>query len=117
MVCHERELDALIYAFVSNPNKWRKTPPHVELNKCHRPLFEAMVSKLNFTGIGNFDVKVTNQDVVKIFEFNPRVPGTILRNARLMGEFFCAMQWGGNGMLEPKTGGCVYTLGNFTQAK
>lgn len=112
MVCHERVLLDPIYQFTLHSAQYRLTPPQVRPELCHYDLFRSLVSKLNFTGIGNFDVKLSPDNRVKIFECNPRVPGTILRHPRLMAEFLCAMQWNGNGVVNPNTtqGGCVHNV-------
>lgn len=112
MICHYRKLDKLIYKFMDNSNKWRATPFQLPNSECNLPLFSALVKTLKFSGIGNFDTKYTRAGGFKVIEFNPRVPGTVQRDARLFGELACSLLWDGNGILS--NNGCVYTTGNKT---
>jgi len=107
LVCHQRNLGHSLFLA---EGRTRSIPPDlVDKRDCHEDLYRRMVKAINFTGIGNFDVRLKtleNGTVVPfVIEMNPRVPGSIARNVSLLADMLCSLQWNGNGVASPN--GCV----------
>lgn len=102
MVCYERDLERESGIY---PNKWKTTPEAVPNWLCHDDLIRKVLSALKFTGIGDFDIKLRREDgVPQIIEFNPRIPGTVRRDADLLADFICSLQFNGTAVLTSR--GC-----------
>lgn len=101
MICHERYLGEApkIYSVTSDQAKWWKTPPVIPNADCNEDVYSKILKVMNFTGIGNFDVRFKPGDgsIPKILEFNPRVSGTVARDENLLADLICSIQWNGRG--------------------
>lgn len=74
--------------------------PEIDVSRCHRNTLVKVIESMNYTGIGHFDVRLSSAtNIPYILECNPHLPGLVARNAGLLGDFLCSLQFDGEGKL------------------
>jgi D-alanine-D-alanine ligase-like ATP-grasp enzyme len=110
MICIERKLKSAhaINKAVRYSREGQTLPDATPNSECFQGLIQRVIRALDYTGIGNFDVRATSNAThrfPKIIEMNGRIPGTLRTSARVLADFICAIQGEGEGRLTAN--GCV----------
>jgi hypothetical protein len=92
------------------------TPPEIPATQCHFDILNDLIRQLNYTGIGNLDLRVEDKtNTPKLIECNPRISGTVIRNVTMMASFLCSLTFDGEGITSPT--GCIRGRSKITGFK